>query len=271
MTRTRRVVAALGGATAVATAALVAATVIGPAGATDDPGGDADGTESSDDRFSVDDFRACMEDQGVALPERGSGHGWGGDADPLSGEERESMRAAAEECGLPGPGAFGRGAEGFARGGFGHGPVGEEMRACAEASGVDLPEEPGDDRPELTDEQREALEACAEEERAARHEELAQCVEEQGSTLPDMPEEPGDDRPELSDEQRAALQTCAEELDLPHSGGRAPGFRGHHGGAGGPGAGHGMMRPCDPAAGDGANDAGSETDDPSIDGSFWEA
>lgn len=226
MTRTRRAAAALGGATAVATAALVAASVVGPAGATDDSGSGSgsgsDSTESDDRRAPIDELRACMEDQGVTLPERGAGRAWGGDADPLSEDERDALRAAAEECGLPAPGAFGR-------------PPGVHARG-------------------------------SEEDRAARHEAMAQCVEEQGSTLPARPDEPGDARPELSDEQRAALETCADELGLPAFGGVVPGFRGRHGGPWG----HGMG-PCAPESEEGTQSGGSETDDGPAEGSFWEA
>ncbi len=301
LTRTRRIAAALGGATVAATAALVAASVIGPAGATDDTQSDSGGAGSTADpggRPSIDDLRACLEEQGVTLPELGAHHAWGDVADPLSDEERDAMRDAAEECGLHGAGAMAWGGAGAAAGlhgqawahGFGFFAGSDEMRACAAEAGIDMPEEPGDDRPELTDEQRDAMQACAEQERAARHDELAQCMEENGSTLPDMPEEPGDERPELTDEQRDALQACAEDLGGMAFGPGPLGFGGHHGGmafdqgplglGGGRGGawGHGMMQPCDPESHD-------ESDDNSNDGSgddtgtspstaedaFWEA
>jgi len=166
--RARRIAAALGGATVVATAALVGASVIGPVSAANDSGKGAPGGRGA----------------------RGRIHAFAGGS--------------------------------------------EAMRACAEEAGIERPSGPGGSRPELGQEQRDALQACAEEERAARHDELAQCVEEHGSTLPDLSEAPGGSRPELGQEQRDALQACAEEL------GGLPPF-----GPGGP-WGHGMAHQCGP-------------------------
>ena len=149
----KRIAAALGGATVVATAALVAASVVGPAGAVD---GSDDSGEA--EHPSMEDLRECMEEQGVTLPEHPE---WGEDREPLSDEEREALRDAAEECGMPAPGTapFGMGP-----GGHGGRDI-EGLRECAAEAGIDLPE-PGDvldERPELTDEQRDAMRACHEE------------------------------------------------------------------------------------------------------------
>lgn len=165
----------------------------------------------------------------------------------------------------------------------------DAYRACLEGQGVTLPEKPADgSRPEITDEQREAMraarEACrdqrperpelSEEQRAelrAQAEEHRACMEEQlsaaGITKPERPAEgtPGERpaRPELTDEQKAAFQAAHDACEdtEPNLGveglgpmGRGPGG---HGGPGGPGGPGGRMGPGGPGGPQGSGDAGS--------------
>jgi hypothetical protein len=97
----------------------------------------------------------------------------------------------------------------------------EELRACLEEHGVELPDRPGEgrDRESLSDEERTELRAALDEcgpifgHRAPwlRHrarDALRDCFEEQGV---DVPSRGDDGRLELTDEQRAALDDCREQ------------------------------------------------------------
>jgi hypothetical protein len=159
----------------------------------------------------------------------------------------------------------------------------DAYQSCLESQGVTLPEKPADGtRPEITDEQRDAMraarEACqdqrperpqlTDEQRAelqSQREEHRTCMEEQlsaaGITRPEKPAEgsqaPGErpQRPELTDDQKAAVQsardTCAD-LE-PNLGVEGIGPMGHggHGGHGGPGGRMGPGGPDGPADQDG--------------------
>ena len=156
----------------------------------------------------------------------------------------------------------------------------DAYQSCLESQGVTLPEKPADGtRPEITDEQRDAMraarEACqdqrperpqlTDEQRAelqSQREEHRTCMEEQlsaaGITRPEKPAEgsqaPGErpQRPELTDDQKAAVQsardTCAD-LE-PNLGVEGIGPMGH-GGPGGPGGRMGPGGPHGPADQDG--------------------
>ncbi|MEL7207779.1 MAG: hypothetical protein AAGK32_06035 [Actinomycetota bacterium] len=101
--------------------------------------------------------RACLEENGVEFPADGERP----NRDEITDEQRETFQAAKEACAdvLPD------------RGRFGHGPRGpgldpevrEQLRACLEENGVELPAE-GErpNRDEITDEQREAFQAARE-------------------------------------------------------------------------------------------------------------
>lgn len=142
----------------------------------------------------------------------------------------------------------------------------DAYKACLARNGVTLPERPADgSRPELTDEQRQAMraarQACeserpqrpelTDEQRAtlrSQMEEHRACMEEQlsaaGITRPEKPAEgsrqPGERpaRPQLTDEQRAAFQAAREACQdtAPNLGldGIGPFGRGGPGGPGGP-------------------------------------
>jgi hypothetical protein len=156
----------------------------------------------------------------------------------------------------------------------------DAYQSCLESQGVTLPEKPADGtRPEITDEQRDAMraarEACqdqrperpqlTDEQRAelqSQREEHRACMEEQlsaaGITKPEKPAEgsqaPGErpQRPELTDDQKAAVQsardTCAD-LE-PNLGVDGIGPMGH-GGPGGPGHRMGPGGPHGPGDQDG--------------------
>ncbi len=90
----------------------------------------------------------CLADQGVTLPTRPAD----GSRPEVSQEQRDALRAAAEKCGLP------------AMGPRGHRPqLTDAQRQCLADQGVTLPTRPADgSRPEVSQEQREALRAAAE-------------------------------------------------------------------------------------------------------------
>jgi len=154
----------------------------------------------------------------------------------------------------------------------------DAFKACLEGQGVTLPEKPQDGaRPEITDEQREAMkaarEACADQrpdrpelseaqqaELRSQMEEHRACMQEQlsaaGITKPEKPAggqsgQPGErpQRPQLTDEQKAAFQAAHDACEdtepnlgvegMGPMGRRGPGGPGGHGGPGGPGGGGG--------------------------------
>ncbi len=143
----------------------------------------------------------------------------------------------------------------------GHRGLSDEDRACLEEKGVEVPvierDEDGrpvvpDERPDLSDEEkqarREAAEACGIERPRGRQgpvrflarlsEDERACLVENGVELPELDEDGRpvvpDERPDLSDEEkqarREAFQAAAETCDVEL---RCPG--GPHGGPGGPG------------------------------------
>ena len=136
------------------------------------------------------------------------------------------------------------------------------FKACLEQQGVTLPTKPADGtRPELSDEQKQAMraafEACSslrptrpelsDEQKAQLQAQMQQyraCLEAQGLTRPERPAPSADgtrpERPQISDEQKAqieAARTACADL-APNLGGTGVGPFG--GGPGGPGGfGHG--------------------------------
>lgn len=168
----------------------------------------------------------------------------------------------------------------------------DAYQACLTEQGVTLPEKPADGtRPELTDEQRTAMEAAREacesqrpsrpeltdEQQAelkAQHDEHRACMSEQlsaaGITKPEKPAEgtqPSQDpngqrpaRPQLTDEQKAAFEAartaCADlQPNLGVDGlGPMGGPGGHGHGMGGPG---GRMGPGGPGSSSGSGSSGS--------------
>ncbi len=115
--------------------------------------------EAPDHPGLSDEDRACLEEQGVTVPEiERDEDGRPTERPDFSDEEKEAFRAAAEACGIErsfghhGPGRL-------------FGSLSDEDRACLEENGADLPEietdedgnpVPPEERPELSDEEKEA-------------------------------------------------------------------------------------------------------------------
>ncbi|MCZ7524965.1 MAG: hypothetical protein M5U14_00375 [Acidimicrobiia bacterium] len=209
--------------------ALFATTRSGAAEA-DDP---ASSAEEPDRETRLEEWRACLEEQGVTLPERTEGEDGRWVWRDLSEEERAALRDAAEACGLPGPRGFR---------GHGRAALTDEQRACLDGQGVTLPErtEGEDGRwvwPDLSEEERAALRDAAEacglpgprgfrgHGRAALTDEQRACLDGQGVTLPERTE--GEDGRwvwrDLSEEERAALRDAAEACGLGGRGRCGPG------------------------------------------------
>ena len=94
--------------------------------------------------------RQCLSDQGVTLPARPAD----GSRPELTQEQRDALRQARIACGLPTLGHPGLGLRPA---------LTDAQRQCLSDQGVTLPARPADgSRPELTQEQRDALHAAAE-------------------------------------------------------------------------------------------------------------
>jgi cell division protein FtsN len=152
----------------VASAALVAGLGVGasvvPALAAQDPVLSEE--QSSQLQSQVDAYKACLEDQGVTLPERSAD----GSKPELTEEQRTAMRAARDACESQRPSRPELTEEQQAE----LRSQMEEYRACMDtqlsAAGITRPEKPAEgtqpaegqrpERPQLTDEQKAAFEAA---------------------------------------------------------------------------------------------------------------
>lgn len=142
----------------VAAALLVGVAVAIPAwaGTTDGgrPGSRADLTDEQRTALKAkfEQFRSCMSEQGVTLPERAPGPGRHAHRLDLSAEERAEFEAAVQACGGPGLGH----ALGHHRG---LAPTAEVV-ACLREHGVEPPQR--GTRRDLSEEQHQALRAAFE-------------------------------------------------------------------------------------------------------------
>ena len=121
-----------------------------------------------------------------------------------------------------------------------HTPLTQEQRQCLADQGVTLPEKPADgSRPQLSQEQRDALRAAAETcglqlgrphgGRPQLTQEQRQCLADQGVTRPEKPADGS--RPQLSQEQRDARRAAAEKCGIELPGARGPGAGASGGGS----------------------------------------
>lgn len=163
MTRAFRRGVGVGAGLVVLFALAVAIAFVPRLGAQEDGGEEAPGEGTTEEapppRGLSDEDRACLEEQGVTLPEvERDENGRPTGRPDLSDEEKEALRDAAEACGIERP---------FPHRGPGRllGSLSDEQRACLEENGVELPEVRTDEdgnpvppveRPELSQEEREA-------------------------------------------------------------------------------------------------------------------
>jgi hypothetical protein len=127
---------------------------------------DTEGPTAEERQAQIDEWRQCMADNGVELPEPQvdeNGRRVRPERPLLDDAEREALDSAMEACGPP---PFGR----HHRGGRGPVALTDEQRQCMADAGFELPEPQVDEngrrvrpeRPALDAEQREAFRAAAE-------------------------------------------------------------------------------------------------------------
>ena len=224
MSTAARTAVTLLAATVVAAMALTLVAVLGPAGAQEaEPEPAPEATERPDHEERQAEIEACLSDAGIAVPERIEGQ-----RPDLTDAEHVAIRDALAECGIEGYRgwrAYHRGfRDGFRAGIFADGDLAE----CLAGQGIEVPAPTDGERPNLTDEDKDAMRAALAEcgieapnfdggRSGARRghgfggdpaamAEFRDCMAEAGFERP----EPGTSRDELGELDHEALRTAAE-------------------------------------------------------------